>query len=71
MNYHFWFEDDEYLQPKNNMIGIKDLLFDIWKDEKGENMNLKDFVYSISNAKHGGKEKDHILKINYYNYALY
>ena len=43
---------------------MKDLLFDIWKDEKGENMNLKDFVYSISNAKHGGKEKDHILKIN-------
>ena len=48
---------------------MKDLLFDIWKDEKGENMNLKDFVYS--NAKHGRKEKDHILKINYYNCTLY
>ena len=44
---------------------------EINKEEEIKNMNLKDFVYSISNAKHGGKEKDHILKINYYNYALY
>ena len=71
MNYHFWFEDDEYLHKKDHQISVKDLLFDIWKDEKGVNMNLKNFIYCLSNEKHGGKKKDNILKIDYYNYALY
>ena len=71
MNYHFWFEDDEYLHKKEKQISIKDLLFDIWKDEKGVNMDLKSFIDCLSNEKHGGKLKDNILKIDYYNYALY
>ncbi len=70
-NFHFWFEDDEYLHKKEKQISIKDLLFDIWKDEKGVNMDLKSFIDCLSNEKHGGKLKDNILKIDYYNYALY
>ena len=53
MNYHFWFEKNlEYQNKKTNeekedirneKIGIKDFLFELWEDVSG-NINIKNFI---------------------------
>ena len=68
-NYKFWFENDEYLLDK--IDSLKDFLFDIWKDEKGEYFNLDEFLDSVEPEKHGGKIKDSILLFDYYNFAFH
>ena len=70
LNYKFWFEDDDYLKDK--IENVKLFLFDIWKDEKEELFNLKEFLYSIGIEKLEGKLlKDRIIRIDYYNFAFY
>ena len=68
LNYKFWFENDEYLEGK--IESLKEFLFEIWKDEKGELFNLKEFINCLDPEKHGGKKKDKILLIDYYNFAF-
>ena len=68
LNYKFWFEDDEYLI--DNIESLKQFLFEIWQDEKGELFNLKEFLYSLSSEKLGGHSKDNIVKFDYYNLAF-
>ena len=68
LNYKFWFEDDEYLIDK--IESLKQFLFEIWQDEKGELFNLKEFLYSLSPEKLGNNSKDNIVKFDYYNYAF-
>ena len=68
LNYKFWFENDEYLEGK--IESLKEFLFDIWKDEKGELFNLKQFLNCLDPEKHGGKKKDKILLFDYYNFAF-
>ena len=67
-NYKFWFEDDEYLIDK--IESLKQFLFEIWQDEKGELFNLKEFLTSLSPEKLGGNSKDNIVKFDYYNFAF-
>ena len=68
INYKFWFEDDKYLEGKIELL--KELLFDIWQDEKGECFNLKEFLNTFDLRKHGGKFKDRLLMYDYYNFAF-
>ena len=68
LNYKFWFENDNYLEGK--IDSLKEFLFDIWKDEKGELFNLKEFINCINPEKYGGKKKDKILLIDYYNFVF-
>jgi hypothetical protein len=68
-NYKFWFENDEYLLDK--IDSLKDFLFDIWKDEKGEYFNINAFLDCVEPEKHCGKIKDNILLFDYYNFAFH
>ena len=39
-------------ENKNNQITIKDFLFNIWKDEKGNNFNFKEFLNLLKGSKY-------------------
>jgi hypothetical protein len=64
MEYNFWFENffeynfkdedvdwiiDEY---KDNKMNIKDLLFELWKDDKGININIKQLLLILRMGKY-------------------
>ena len=60
MSYNFWFEKNfEYQKEKkegyileNCGMEIKELLFNIWKDEKGVNIDIKQLINVLKNTKY-------------------
>ena len=77
MKYNFWFEKKfEYQNQqlnninegndakKNEKINIKEFLFELWKDENGNNFNLKKFLEVL-------KISNYITDFNEYNHKKY